>query len=267
MGTTIALLMMLAAAPAQSGLTLTHVRSTHGLLGPERRSDSLAPGDVLFLCFDIEGITVEDGGKVQYRMGIEASDSSGKVVFRQQPADTEAMVSLGGATVPAFAQLDVGLDTPPGEYKFKVTVKDRVSGKEQSLTRPVTVRPRGFALVRETVSLDARGNYPAALLACGQGVWVHCSAVDFARDPATKQPDLIFEIRVLDERGKPTLAKPLTHKVNKDIPTEEKKVPVAFPLSLNRPGKFTIEVLATDAIGGKKAKIVAPITVLSAAKE
>ncbi len=268
MWTILALLTVLGATPGQSGLSLTHVRSTHGLLGPPRNNEALVPGDVFFLGFDIEGITVEDGGKVRYSLSIEASDSSGKVIFQQQqPPDNEATVSLGGDSVPAFARLDVGLDTPPGDYKFKVTVKDRASGKEQSLTRDLTVLPRRFALVRQTMSLDTEGRYPAALFVCGQGVWVHCSAVDFARDSASKQPNLVFEVRVLDADGKPTMAKPLIHKVNKDVPASEKNVPLSFPLSLNRPGKFTLEVLASDEISGKKAKIVSPLHVLSAAKE
>ena len=267
MWTTIALLTALGVTPAESGLSLTHVRSTHGLLGPERKSEALPPGDVFFLCFDIEGITVEDGGKVRYSLGIEASDPSGKVVFRQKPIDTESKVSLGGTSVPAYAQLDIGLDTPSGDYQFKVVVKDLASGKEQSLTRPVKVLPRGFALVRQTVSLDTEAKYPAAVLACGQGVWVHCSAVEFARAAANKQPNLVFEVRVLDDSGKPTLTKPIVHKIDKGIPANEKKVPLAFPLSLNRAGKFTLEVVARDEVAGKTAKFVLPLTVLSHAKE
>jgi hypothetical protein len=265
MWTTIALLTVLGAAPAESGLSLTHVRATHGLLGPERRENSIAPGDVLFLSFDIEGITVGDGGKVRYSMAVEARDPKGKVVFRQQPEATDATVSLGGNSVPAFAQLNVGLDTPPGDYQVKVIVKDLASDKEQSLTRKVTVLPRGFALVRQTVSLDTQGQYTAAVFTCGQGVWVQCSAVEFQRG-AGKQPDLLFEVQVLDDSGKPTLAKPLTHTVNKGIPANEVKVPMAFPLSLNRAGTFTIEVKATDRVSGKTAKIVTPITVLSSQK-
>lgn len=267
MWTTLALLTALGVTPAESGLSLTHVRSTHGLLGPERKSEALAPGDVFFLCFDIEGITVEEGGKVRYSLGIEASDSSDKVVFRQKPTDTESKVSLGGTSVPAYAQLDIGLSTPPGDYRFKVVVKDLASGKEQSLTRAIKVLPRGFALVRQTVSLDTEASYPAAVLTCGQGVWVHSVAVDFARDATSKQPNLVFEVRVLDDSGKPTLAKPAVHKIDKDIPANEKKVPVAFPLSLNRAGKFMLEVVARDEVAGKTAKFVLPLTVLSFAKE
>lgn len=265
MWTTIALLTALAATPSASGLSLTHVHATHGLLGPERSAEALAPGDVYFLSFDIEGITVEEG-KVRYSIAIEASDAQGKVVFRQNPADTEASVSLGGANVPAFAKLDVGLDTPPGDYQFKITVKDRVSGKQESLTRTLKVLPRDFALVRQTVSLDTEAAYPVGVFVCGQGVWVHCNAVAFSR-AANKQPNLVFEARVLDDNGKPTLSKPIVHTVNKDIPADKQNVPLAFPLSLNRAGKFTLEIMATDQVNGKKAKFVLPFTVLSGTKE
>jgi len=265
MWTTIALLTALGAAPAQSGLTLTNVRSTHGLLGPHRPHDTLAPGDIYFVCFDIDGITIGDDGKVRYGIGTAVSDSSGKVLFQKEPKETEVVISLGGSTVPAFAQLDIGLDTPPGDYRFKVSVTDRASGQEKSLTRRVKVLPRSFALVRATVSLDTGGQYPAAVMTGGQGVWVHCSAVEFGRGDG-KQPDLVFEVRVLDESGKPTLAKPITYKVNKDIPAAEKKVPLAFPLSLNRRGKFTIEVKAHDQVTRKNANLTIPITVLGAQK-
>lgn len=266
MWTTIALLATLGGTPAQADLTLANVRSTHGLLGPERTSETLAPGDILFVCFDIEGIRVDDQGKVRYSMAIEVSDSAGKAQFKQNPKDTEATTSLGGSRVPAYATLNIGLDTQPGDYEFKVTVKDRDSGKQQSLTRNFKVLPRGFALVRASASVDTDAQYPAAVFACGQGVWLHCSAVGFARGGEGKQPNVAFSLRIRDDAGKPVLARPIANTVNKGIPAKEAALPMAFPLSLNRPGKFTIEIEATDQISGKKAKLSFPLTVQSAQK-
>jgi hypothetical protein len=37
-----------------------------------------------------------------------------------------------------------------------------------------------------------------------------------------------------------------------------------FLLSLNRPGKFTVELRATDQVSKKKAKLSFPLTVLPA---
>src|SRR5262249_11901154 len=157
-------------------------------------------------------------GKVQYSTAIETSDSSGKVVFKKEPQNYKAQTSLGGNSVPGYAQLAVGLNTPAGDYQLKVIVKDLASGKEQSLTRNVKVLPVDFALVRTTATLDTEAQYPVGVFVCGQGVWVHGSAVGFERDRAGKQPNVVFEIRVLDESGSSTLPKPVTNTVNKDVP-------------------------------------------------
>jgi hypothetical protein len=265
MWTTIALLTVLGAAPGQTGLSLRNIRSTHGLLGPERRNETLAPGDNLFLCFDIDGIRVDPEGKVRYSMAIELTDAAGKVVFRQLPKEQEARASLGGDSVPAYAHLSVGLDTPSGDYQMKVAVKDLASGREQSLSRSLKILPKEFALVRTTVTLDPEANYPAAVFACGQSVWVQCSAVGFARG-RDKQPNVAFEMRVLDGSGKPTLAHPVAGTPPKDLPTDLSGLPMGFPLTLNRSGKFTVELQATDRISGKKATRSFPITVQGAEK-
>ena len=50
----------------------------------------------------------------------------------------------------AFAQVDVGLDQPPGEYTLTVTVKDPTSGRMETLKRPFTVLAKAFTVVRLT---------------------------------------------------------------------------------------------------------------------
>lgn len=267
MWTTIALLSTLSVSPSQADLSLTHVRATHGLLGPQRANETLSPGDILFVCFDIEGISVDGEGKVRYSTVLEVTDSSGKVLFKQVPKESESKMSLGGNRVPAFAQISVGLSAPPGEYGYKITVKDLISGKEQSIKGSARVVAKDFALVRASLSTDVDGQYPVIAFGSGQGIWIGCSAVGFERDRTSKQPNVSFEIRVLDDRGNPIHKKPTTNTINKDVPENGSAIPMAFPLTLNRPGKFTIELLASDQISGKKAKTSFPITVQSAIPE
>lgn len=267
MWTTLALLSALSVNAGQTDLSLTHVRSTHGLLGPQRANETVSPGDILFVCFDIEGIAVDDDGKVRYSTVLEVNDASGKVLFKQAPQKSEAKMALGGNRVPAYAQISVGLNTLAGDYGYKITVKDLISGKEKSITRSAKVTGKDFALVRTAVSADLDGQYPVIAFASGQGIWVSCSAVGFERDRASKQPNVAFEIRVLDDRGEPIHKKPTTNTVNKDVPENGSAIPMAFPLSLNRPGKFTVELLANDQISGKKAKTSFPITVQPAQQE
>lgn len=267
MWTTIALLSTLSVCPSQADLSLTHVRSTHGLLGPQRANETLSPGDILFVCFDIEGISVDDDGKARYSTVLEVNDAGGKVLFKQVPKESDAKVSLGGNRIPAYAQISVGLNAPAGDYGYKITVKDLISGKEQSVKGSAKVIAKDFALVRTSVSMDVEGQYPAVAFANGQGVWVGCSAVGFERDRTSKQPNVTFEIRVLDESGKPIDKKPTTNTNNKDVPENGLAIPMGFSLMLNRPGKFTVELSANDQISGKKAKTSFPITVQPATQE
>ena len=181
MWTTLALLSALSVTPGQNDLSLTHVRPTLGLLGPTRSTKTISPGDILYLSFDIEGISVDEQGMVRYSTALEVSDASGKMLFKRAPEKSEAKMSLGGNRVAAYAQFSVGLDTPPGEYGCKITVKDLVSGKEKSLMRSAKVVAKDFALVRTAVSVDLDGAYPVVVFGCGQGLWVRSNAVGFAR--------------------------------------------------------------------------------------
>ncbi len=263
MWTTLALAAALA-APAQAGeLKLSRVRSTYGVMGPARAEDKLLPGDTLVVCFDIGGMVADDSGKVSYSMGLEVSDASGKTLFTQDPANLEATASLGGDTIPAFARIDVGLSQPPGEHTLKVTVLDRATGRKGALTRKFTVLPKGFGLVRLALTADAEGNIPLPAFGSGGTAFVQFGAVGFGRDKDSKQPNLRFAVRVLDEAGKPT-TKERTSEVSKGVPADFLAVPMSFPLTLNRAGKFTVELTATDATNNQTAKLTFPLKVLAA---
>jgi hypothetical protein len=261
---TLALLAVLQAPPAQGGgLALADARITAGILGPTRKRTEFLPGDSLFVSFDIEGVTIDGTGKVQYRTSTEVTDGAGKVVFRQPPRDLEAHASLGGGRIPAFAQVDVGLDQSPGDYAIKVTITDRANNKSQTLTQPFKVLPPAFGLVRGYLTCDHEGRVPAGMLTSGHVLFVNFALVGFSRDKAKGQPNVTFEMRVLGEDGKPTLAKPLTGVINQDVPANAVSLPAQFVLSLNRPGKFTLELKATDQVGGKTLTESYPFTVLA----
>ncbi|HZY86643.1 MAG TPA: hypothetical protein VFE78_17545 [Gemmataceae bacterium] len=265
MWTTLALAAAVGMAPAQAGdLTLSHVRSTHGVLGPTRAEDKLLPGDSLVVCFDIGGMVADDSGKVSYSMGLEVTDGDGKSLFTQEPANLEATASLGGDTVPAFARIDVGLSQSPGEHTLKVNVLDRATGRKAALTRKFTVLPKGFGLVRLALTADVGGDIPLPVLGSGGTAFVQFGAVGFGRDKDSKQPNLRFSVRVLDDKGKPTVAKDRTSEVTKDVPASFLAVPMSFPVTLNRPGKFTVELTATDGTTRETAKLTFPIKVLTA---
>jgi hypothetical protein len=242
-------------------LNLTNVRATYGLLGPARAEGRILPGDILCLEFDIGGITVAPDGKVQYSMSLEALDAQGKVVYGQNATGKEAFASLGGKSVPAQAHLDIGLDQPAGDYTVNVTVTDRATMERQSFTHKLQVSPAEFGIVQLKTTSDPDGMVPAGLVGTGQSIWVSFAAVRFNRDQTTKQPNIQFEMRILDEDGKPTLAKPETGTINRDVPAGDQLLGGQFPISVNRPGKFVVQLQTVDRVAGKTATLTFPLTV------
>lgn len=261
MWTTVALFTAMSLAPAQAGgLQLSNVRTTFGVLGADRPDVKLLPGDTFFVAFDIEGLTVDPKtGKVQYSMGMEVTNSKGKPEFKQDPSNQETHNHLGGSRVPAFAHVDIGLDQPPGEYLMAVTVSDTVKKTSKTLSQKFTVMPKDFGLVRLQVS---NGRFPVPPIGVpGQSLMLSFAAIGFQRDAAKKQPVIGVELRILDESGKPTLAQPITGNVDKDVPDNLPAVPMDFMLILNRSGKFTVELKATDQLSKKTSTLKFPIVV------
>jgi hypothetical protein len=260
MVTSLLLLAALAVPGQADGLTLTDARLTYGLLGPKRDSAKFLPGDGLYLAFMVDGVTVAADGKVQYSIALEVAGPGGKTIFRQPPRDEEVINSLGGSRLPAFAQVQIGQEQAPGEYTLKVTVTDRATKKSASLEQKAEVLPKAFGLVHLTTTDDQKGQMPAGVLGVGQSLYVNSHVIGFQRGGGG-QPNVAVELRVLDEAGKPTLAKSLTGRVDKGVPPKDPVLPVQFLLSLNRAGKFTVELKVTDEVAGKTATQTFPLTV------
>jgi hypothetical protein len=265
MGTVVALTAAISLFAGEAKeLKITNVRETLGALGPAWLKPHLCPGCCYAVAFDIEGITIAPDGKVVYSMGTEVTDATGKMVFRREPRELEAVAPLGGNRMPAFAQLDVGLHQPPGDYTFKVTVTDGATKKSQSFSRKVHLNPPQFGLVRVTASTDQEGAVPAAALGVGQSLWVGAAVIGFTHDKQTKHPHVRVSLRVLDSQGKPTLEKPFVGELGKDVPANALSLPAQFCLLLNRPGDFSVELHAKDVVSGKTAEVSFPITVVAA---
>jgi hypothetical protein len=263
MWTTLVLAAALSTAPHDVGaLALSNVRATYGPHGIARGDNKLSPGDHLFLSFEIDGITVDANGKALYSMATEVSDGKNKTLFKQDPRDLEALATLGGATLPAFVQVDTPLTQPAGDYTVKVTVTDRANKRTQTLSQMFQVQPAGFAIVRLTTTTDPEARFTRSVFGVGDTLWLNYSLVGFSRDKTSTQPDLTIECRVLDDKGQPTMAKPFEGAINKDLPSNSPAAPVQFQLSLNRPGKFTVELKATDKIAKKTATVTFPLTVV-----
>ena len=266
--TTIALA-LLAGTPAQPGeLKLTNVRLTVGELGPPREGNKLLPGDILFIAYDIDGITIDDEGIAKYTMGIELVNPAGKTVLEQKREIVED-IPLRGNRLPARAYVFVGLEDAPGTYSCKLAVTDPKTKLSATLNVKFEVLKKDFGIVAVHTSYDPNNERPAPTSGqVGEKIYLHFAVTGFERDPKTKQPDVEMLVQFLDEKGAPILKAPRKH-----IQDAQSALPVLatdgvftiqFPLYLNRPGKFVVEIKATDRVSKKTFTYKLPVTALPA---
>jgi hypothetical protein len=264
MWTTLTLIAALHSALGQADqLQLTHVRTPYSLFGVERKDNKLLPGDVFIVMFNIEGLKEDKNGKFLFQMGMKMTDAKGKLKYGEEPEGREAISLFGGRSVPSFAHAIVGPGTDAGEYTLTVTVTDRTTNASQKLTRKFEVLEPRFGMVRIATTVDAAGNiFTPAIGVVGETRWLHCNLVGFERDKVKKQPNILIEMQILDENDKPTLAKPLTDERSSVVPADAAVVPIDVALPLNRAGKFTVKLQATDRIAKKKAEFSLPLQVM-----
>src|SRR5262245_22299681 len=102
---TLVLAAALSLSPGQnSALAISNDRLTFcGELGPVRPNNKFLPGDTVYLAFDMENLTMDGAGNVQYSMGMEVTDAAGKAIFTAPPADIEEKYPSGGSKIAARA--------------------------------------------------------------------------------------------------------------------------------------------------------------------
>jgi len=267
---TLALAAALTVTPAQAGeLKLSNVRMTVGELGPPRKNDKLLPGDILFVGYDINGLPIEPNGVVKYKMSMEVVDSAGKSIFKQEPKELEDTIQLRGNSIPARAYVTIGIDQDAGNYTCKVSVEDPKSKAKDTLQVKFEVLKRDYGIVAVYATHDFPGQISAPTTGfVGQTLFFSLSIVGFQRDPKTKHPNVDLEFQILDEKGAPTLAKPILYTQDeKSVTKVDEKDPafaMRFPLFLSRPGKFTARFTATDKVAKKSATYELPVTILPA---
>ena len=264
-------------APPAGELKLTNVRTTVGELGPTREAGKILPGDVLFIAYDIEGITIDGDGLARYTMAMEVVNAAGARILpppnepKAEPRELTEFVPLRGNKMPARAFVTVGLDQPAGEYTCKLSVTDTKTKATGSLTQKFEVAKREFGVVAVYTTYDAKGELSAPTAGqVGQTIFAQFSVASFERNPNTKQPDVEVVCQTLDEKGAPLLTAPRKHVQDAKVPPEQQvkdgagAFALQFPVFMNRPGKFTVEITATDRVTKKTASYKLPVTVLPA---
>src|SRR5262245_12620773 len=97
------------------GPELSNVRSTYGLLGPERMESKFLPGDVLFLSLDIGGLQPDKAGLFRYRVRMTVVDAEEKSIF-EDAQDIPAVGTVMGGKLRHTLQLATDREQKAGKY-------------------------------------------------------------------------------------------------------------------------------------------------------
>ena len=270
-------LAVLTGLPAQPAgeLKLTNVRLTVGELGPTREAAKLLPGDILFIAFDIDGISIDGEGVARYTIEMEVLNAAGARILpppnepKEKPRELTEFVPLRGNKMPARAFVTLGLDQAAGGYTCKLVVADTKSKATGNLAVKFEVAKKEFGVVAvyTTYDIDGRLSAPTAGQV-GQTIFVQFSIASFERDAKTKQPDVEIVCQILDEKGAPLLTTPRRHiqdaKALQPVKEADGAFPLQFPLFMSRPGTFTVEITATDRVTKKTTAYKLPVTVAPA---
>jgi hypothetical protein len=265
MWTSVVALALLTSNAGQPGkLAVTNERLTYGHLGPERKEAKYLPGDVIHLMFEVDGIAFDTNGKATYATGLEILDGQGTELLKQKPRTASAQNYLGGNTLPCAAHLQIPLESKPGFYTFRVNVVDGATKKVAVVERKIEVLPKQFGLILVGTSADREGAIawsPVGVV--GDSIFLNFSAVGFTRNATTKQPHLKVVMRVLDEKGNAVKGAKMQGEANSDVPADLQSVPMQFTLTLNRAGRFTLELTATDMLANKSVTVQFPVRVVT----
>jgi hypothetical protein len=251
----------LSAVSAGADLAIEDMKACHGPVGPERKELTIYPFDELFFRYKVVGAKIEDG-KVDLSETIRLLDPKGKEVLERN-LEVKGLLPLGGESLPAMTNINVGANLSPGEYTLQIVLKDNLAGKTTTVEKKLTAKPTEFTLVAPRFSYDARGVSPAPCGGfVGQQLYFRVRAIGL--DTTRKEIDSVMHIQVLDKDGKEMLPKPIAVELKEDDPDKAKKAKVVTlngNLALNRAGTFTLRISFTDRLQKKTATFEAPLVV------
>ncbi len=257
---TVGLTCLLAMLPEQSGkISIENPRLLYGVPGLPRASNKFAHGDNFYLAFDIKGVKSDAEGKVSYSLLTEVM-VDGRLEFKHESKDIDAIDSLGGNVLPGFSQLNIGMDQPDGKYTVKVTATEKKTKATASVVQEFILSKAELGIVRIRTTADRDEKVATAIFSTGEDLWLNLSIVGFARDKA-KQPNLKISMEILDSDGKPTVQKPPVAEISKGVAEDLDLLPLQFYVSLNRAGKFTIKLKVMDQVSGKSSSLELPLEV------
>jgi hypothetical protein len=243
-------------------------RACYGPFGASRKEAKCLPGDILFMTYEIDNLVKDKSGKVSYDTILQLLDLSQKddktgkpkVIYENTTAN-DLVPLLGGTRLPGDLHVVMGPKQAAGKYVVQLTVNDKFDGGKGvkfSYTFDVVEKTFGFVRVAApTVGLPGT-HYVTNFWLANLGM------------NAKNEPNAELTIKILDEKGT-AVSTPVKMLLPRDMPEgvdlkTANFIPLSYPVYLNRPGRYTIEMVATDNIAKKTETLSYPLTVVDVNK-
>ena len=155
-----------------SALEIKNMKLSYGPLGAPRLVNKFLPGDIIFMTFDIDGLTFDQkSSKASYNTKLELWNSGvykngvqvekPKVVWFPKMGtkdeklglkgtDSEVPALLGGTRLPGDLHMIMGTEQTPGRYTVRLIVRDNLTSKQTYYDHGFELLKEGFGLVGVT---------------------------------------------------------------------------------------------------------------------
>jgi hypothetical protein len=257
------MVLILAVSPAFGQIGVGKIEACYGRLGPVRKTLNFYPHDEVVFRFTITGAKANEGTLNLDCIWLLLDDKGNEV--KSDKSAFEGSMAFGIDSVPYTLGLFLPETASPGEYVFKVKLKDNVSGEEAGFERKLKLKATEFAIVAPQFFYDDKFTVPAPVGGVvGQQLHYRMSIIGFHR--ATGKVVNEVAVEVLDKNKKVTQSKPLLFSVEEDDEKRVKESPtIAFNgwMGLTKPGEFTLRITVTDRNSKMTATFEAPLKVTS----
>jgi hypothetical protein len=207
-------------------------------------------------------VKTDSAGEVNVAVSGELIDQTGKRWAELAPIPTRGPMYLGGSSVSGWVSFDLAAAQPPGEYRAKARVTDRVTGRVVNFEHPVYVLRPEFGATRLRLTHDGAGAWPTGChITVGQQFYVQGRAIGYTRKDG--RIHVTINVSARDRDGKETTAEPLKpFKINQEVGDDFVYFNFSFgPLKTVMAGEATITLEMKDVLGDRAARYELPVVI------
>jgi hypothetical protein len=251
-------------APAPKQLTIIKAAVRQYEDGPALGAGfSFLTGDTVFFSFQIQGYQVSPGAEINLETQIDAIDPEGTPLMATARRAISTQVSAEDKNwLPIVREtIQVPPLAPPGTYRIRVVVEDKLSKQTakadvdfsvrgRQVERSETLVARNFRFLRAEEDRDALAQ---PVYRPGDALWARFDITGFRYGP-NNRVQVSYSVSVVDPSGKTVFSQPQPAVEQGESFYPKRYVPGVFSLQLDKgvkPGEYALVLALRDETGNQ----------------